>query len=285
MPTSAETSLSFVSLADLLDGIEPEALGGLPAPQRRGLEVALLRADPADEPAAPCARGLRPAEPAAPAGRQPATAGAAVDDLQWLDQSTAEMLAFAVRRLHGPSVRFLFAARGGSSSPVERALAQAGPQILEVGPLSVGGDARRMLVGQTGPGIAALRTAPGIRNDLGLPALRAGSRADTGRARSACARAGPSGARHGGGVAREARVAAGVPGPQASAGLGARRRPRLAPADDPGWSRRGGGCTRRRGSGGRRWPGPRGTPTPCRPRPGRIPVPPNAGRATWSWRG
>jgi predicted ATPase len=35
----------------------------------------------------------------------------AVVDLQWLDQPTAEMLAFAVRRLHAPSVRFLFAAR------------------------------------------------------------------------------------------------------------------------------------------------------------------------------
>src|SRR6266581_6359354 len=68
----------------------------------------------------------------------------AVDDLQWLDQPTAEMLAFAVRRLHGPSVRFLLAERAGGSSAVERALAPAGPQILEVGPLSVGA-MRRML--------------------------------------------------------------------------------------------------------------------------------------------
>ena len=49
-PNSAETSLSFVSLADLLNGI---VLSDLPAPQRRGLEVALLRADPAGEAAAP----------------------------------------------------------------------------------------------------------------------------------------------------------------------------------------------------------------------------------------
>jgi hypothetical protein len=44
-PNSAETSLSFAGLAHLLDGIGPEVLGGLPAPQRRALEVALLRAD------------------------------------------------------------------------------------------------------------------------------------------------------------------------------------------------------------------------------------------------
>ena len=147
-PNSAETSLSFASLADLLDGIEPDELGGLPAPQRRGLEVALLRADPAGEAAAPraIAFGLLNLL------RQLATVRpllVAVDDLQWLDQPTAETLAFAVRRLHGPSVRFLLAARAGPSSAVERALAPAGPQILEVGPLSVGA-MRRMLSDRLG---------------------------------------------------------------------------------------------------------------------------------------
>jgi AAA ATPase domain len=148
MPNSAETSLSFAGLADLLDGIEQEALGGLPAPQRRGLEVALLRADPAGEPAAPRAMafGLLNLLRQLAASRPLLVA---VDDLQWLDQPTAEMLAFAVRRLPGTSVRFLFAVRGGPSSPVERALAQAGPQILEVGPLSVGA-MRRMLSDRLG---------------------------------------------------------------------------------------------------------------------------------------
>jgi DNA-binding CsgD family transcriptional regulator len=147
-PNSAETSLSFVGLADLLDGIEPEVLGGLPAPQRRGLEIALLRADPAGEPAEPRAMafGLLNLLRQLAASRPLLVA---VDDLQWLDQPTAEMLAFAVRRLHGPSVRFLFAARGGPSSSLERALAPAGPQILEVGPLTVGA-MRRMLSDRLG---------------------------------------------------------------------------------------------------------------------------------------
>jgi hypothetical protein len=139
-PNSAETSLSFVSLADLLNGI---VLSDLPAPQRRGLEVALLRADPAGEAAAPRAiafgllnllRQLAVDRPLL----------VAVDDLQWLDEPTAEMLAFAVRRLHGSAVRLLLAARSGTSSVVERALAPAGPQTLEVGPLSLGA-MRRML--------------------------------------------------------------------------------------------------------------------------------------------
>jgi len=147
-PNSAETSLSFVSLADLLDGIEPEALDALPAPQRRGLEVALLRADPDGEAATPRAMafGLLNLFRQLAASRPLLVA---VDDLQWLDQPTAEMLAFAVRRLHGPSVRFLLAARAGPASAVERALAPAGPQILEVGPLSVGA-MRRILSDRLG---------------------------------------------------------------------------------------------------------------------------------------
>lgn len=142
-PNSAETSLSFVSLADLLNEIGPEVLSDLPAPQRRGLEVALLRADPAGEAASPRAiafgllnllRQLAVDRPLL----------VAVDDLQWLDEPTAEMLAFAVRRLHGSAVRFLLAARSGTSSVVERALARTGPQTIEVGPLSLGA-MRRML--------------------------------------------------------------------------------------------------------------------------------------------
>ena len=54
-PNSAEADLSFAGLADLLDGIGPEALSDLPTPQRRALEVALLRADPTGQAAAPCA--------------------------------------------------------------------------------------------------------------------------------------------------------------------------------------------------------------------------------------
>jgi DNA-binding CsgD family transcriptional regulator len=147
-PNSAETSLSFAGLADLLDGTGPEALGGLPPPQRRGLEVALLRADPSGEAATSRAiafgllnllRQLAVSQPLL----------VAVDDLQWLDQPTADVLAFAARRLQGADVGFLLAARAGTLSAGERALAAAGPQTLEVGPLSL--DAvRRMLSDRLG---------------------------------------------------------------------------------------------------------------------------------------
>jgi AAA ATPase domain len=43
-PSDAEARLAFSSLIDLFDGIESEELTALPAPQRRALDVALLRA-------------------------------------------------------------------------------------------------------------------------------------------------------------------------------------------------------------------------------------------------
>src|ERR1700690_1974052 len=46
-PAEVEARLSFASLADLLGGVEEEVFACLPAPQRRALEVALLRVDPA----------------------------------------------------------------------------------------------------------------------------------------------------------------------------------------------------------------------------------------------
>src|SRR5262249_44808195 len=46
-PAESEARLSFAALGDLLGGVLEEAVAGLPPPQRRALEVALLLADPA----------------------------------------------------------------------------------------------------------------------------------------------------------------------------------------------------------------------------------------------
>jgi AAA ATPase domain len=43
-PAESEATLSFAALGDLLEGVVGRALAGLPAPQRRALEVALLLA-------------------------------------------------------------------------------------------------------------------------------------------------------------------------------------------------------------------------------------------------
>ncbi len=147
-PDSTEAGMSFAGLSDLLDGVEAEALAGLPGPQRRALEVALLRADPAGDAAVPRAiafgllnllRLLAASQPLL----------VAVDDVQWLDRPSADAVAFAVRRLRGAAVRFLLAARTGNLSVVERALTSWDLQTAEVGPLSLGA-VRRMLLERLG---------------------------------------------------------------------------------------------------------------------------------------
>jgi DNA-binding CsgD family transcriptional regulator len=134
-PREAEAHLSFAALIDLLEDVDTEDLG-LPAPQTRALEVALLRAEPA---------GRSPEQGAIGLGFLNAlrTLAArdllllAVDDVHWLDAPSRDVLAFACRRLDEDSVRLLLARRPGLPSPFERAL-DGEPVRLEVGPLSIG---------------------------------------------------------------------------------------------------------------------------------------------------
>lgn len=141
-PSDAEAQLSFTALTDLLEGIDTKALADVPAPQLHALEVAVLRAEPADAPPEPRAialgflNALR-----ALAAREPLLV--AVDDVQWLDSPSADALAFAGRRLRGQTVRFLLAKRTGTSSVLEPAF-EPNAQRLEVGPLSLGAT-RRLL--------------------------------------------------------------------------------------------------------------------------------------------
>ena len=59
--SGAETALCFAAMVDLFDAVSLDDLVGLPLPQRRALEIALLRADPGDEPARRARRpGRRP---------------------------------------------------------------------------------------------------------------------------------------------------------------------------------------------------------------------------------
>ncbi len=95
---------------DLCDGLGEAEFAPLPAPRRRGLEAALMRAEPATEPGPTSAvalglmgvvRGLAAGGPVV----------IAVDDLQWLDRSSAEAVAFVAGRLAGARVGFLLALR------------------------------------------------------------------------------------------------------------------------------------------------------------------------------
>lgn len=140
-PTSTETELTFGALGDLLDGALDEALPVLPPPQRRALEVALLRSDPVGAPPDPRAIGVA----FVGAVRALAETGptvVAVDDVQWLDAASAGVLAFAVRRLAGSAVAFLLADRVRGPAPLPLGLESARPESQlrceQLGPLSFG---------------------------------------------------------------------------------------------------------------------------------------------------
>jgi DNA-binding CsgD family transcriptional regulator len=136
---AAEAQLAYAALRDLLEGLFDDVEDALPGPQRRALAVALLRAEPADLPAgqAAVAAGFLAAL------RVAAAAGpllVAVDDIQWLDASSALVLAFAARRVRDDRIGFLFSKRTGHQVTT-LALDRLGPGELseiEIAPLSVG---------------------------------------------------------------------------------------------------------------------------------------------------
>jgi DNA-binding CsgD family transcriptional regulator len=151
-PAESETKLSYAGLADLLEVAADEVLPVLPDPQRRALEVALLRAEPApgqgDQRAAATAF-LSALDELARSG----PVLVCVDDVQWLDGPSAQVLEFAARRLGTRPVGVLLSLRSTGDGPVplglDRALPQARLQRLVVGPLSLGA-VHRLLVDRLG---------------------------------------------------------------------------------------------------------------------------------------
>ena len=154
-PGPTDAGLPHVGMADLLRSVPDEAFEGLPPPQRRPLEVALLREEAGEGDLEPRSVGTGlTALLGALAQRQPLML--AVDDAQWLDPASARALAFALRRLGGYPVRLLAAVRierppergaaraerpgdhrTGSYATIEAALDRQVIQVLRVGPLTV----------------------------------------------------------------------------------------------------------------------------------------------------
>ena len=102
----AEAHLSFVGLSDLLMPVFDEVSPSLSAPRRDALEVALLLATPGEVAPDPRAVGLALLDVI----RVLAEDGAvvlALDDLQWLDASSAAVLQIALRRLREEPVGLL----------------------------------------------------------------------------------------------------------------------------------------------------------------------------------
>lgn len=131
-PTQAESELPYLGLGDLFSSVPDQILATPAGPQRRALDVALLRAESEGSAlhqrtvAVAVLNVLRETSRSAPAL-------VAVDDAQWLDLPSRRVLQFALRRLDSAPVGFLVATRSGidlSSEPAAR--------HISIGPLSAG---------------------------------------------------------------------------------------------------------------------------------------------------
>jgi DNA-binding CsgD family transcriptional regulator len=139
-PVPSDAGLPHVVLADLLRPVADDALRSLPVPQRRALEVALLRAEPGEGDLDPRAIGSG----LTTLLDQMLADGPlvlALDDAQWLDPASAGSIEFALRRLENRPVAVIAAVRvsetgrrDGDFAAIESSL--DGTRI-DVGPLSV----------------------------------------------------------------------------------------------------------------------------------------------------
>ncbi len=138
-PSESEATFSFAGLTDLL---EPATalLPSLPTPQRRALEIALLsveddRGNPVDHRTVAVAalnvvRLLTEERPVV----------LAIDDLQWLDPPTVQVLQFVARRLRGDRAGLLLSLRTeeATDDPLSLDAALEGKSVrrITVGPMS-----------------------------------------------------------------------------------------------------------------------------------------------------
>ncbi len=160
-PGRTEQTLTYAGLAALLpDRLLDETLPMLPDPRRQALEVALLRASgPA---ASEVTVGLAVSSLLnALSGR--ARLVLAIDDVQWLDAATSQVLEFALRRVPNGQVLVIATRRTTTPHPEPTALESVfqphGCLHINVGPLTVGavGVLVRQRLGRTLPRLQATR--------------------------------------------------------------------------------------------------------------------------------
>ncbi|MDQ1751557.1 MAG: hypothetical protein QOE71_2613 [Pseudonocardiales bacterium] len=139
-PGQFGTKLSYSGLAELLDGLDAE-IASLPEMERHALRQATRNEEipgtVADH--ATVTDHATVALAAAGALRNAATQPLvlAIDDLQWLDSSSARVIGFAVRRLSDRAIGVLAAQRGSAPSELLTAgLPRDRISVLELGPLT-----------------------------------------------------------------------------------------------------------------------------------------------------
>lgn len=131
-PAESEARLSFAGLADLVDGVWPSPLVAIPAPQREALDGVLLRSGTDRQPERRLAGTALLSLLRSLAEHDVLIA---IDDLHWLDPSSARALEFAFRRLQDDHVRLLVSTRPGDHRSTS--ILDEGAVRIELGPLSV----------------------------------------------------------------------------------------------------------------------------------------------------
>jgi hypothetical protein len=137
---AAESVLAYASLADLLAEVDPAVWAHLPDVQRLAVDR-MVRADadgPASDQRALAAGFLAVVDTLA----KQTPVLIALDDVQWLDPSSANVVAYTARRLKGPvGVLGTVRTEAGAESPVAWLQMPKPDQLrqIEVAPLSLGG--------------------------------------------------------------------------------------------------------------------------------------------------
>ena len=147
-PSEAEAKLAFAGIADLLEPQLDHVLPVLDPPQGRALRAALLLDDDGPGDALDQRRVAAAFLSALRAIAESGPVVVAVDDVQWLDPPTAQILAFALRRLRTEPVAFVMAERATaeSSLPLDLGRAPAELRVERLGLEALGFDAVRALV-------------------------------------------------------------------------------------------------------------------------------------------
>ncbi len=141
----AEAALSFSGLSELLTEVFDEVAPSLPPLRRRALEVALLLAEPGAQPPDAHAIGLALLDVLRVLGER-APLVVALDDLQWLDPSSAAVLQIALRRLREEPVGVLATARDAPAARFDLARAFPGERLTRLTPSPFGPTALRALL-------------------------------------------------------------------------------------------------------------------------------------------
>ena len=140
-PTMAERALGGACLGDLLRDVGH--LPSLDEHHARVLDIALARRPPEAVPPTPYDVGVALLAVLTSIGESGSTVLVAVDDAQWLDDTSSEVLAFALRRLPASHVAALICRRPGGEAWFER------DEQLALGPLDL--EAVRQVVRAASP--------------------------------------------------------------------------------------------------------------------------------------